>query len=180
MRSILELSQLKKISWNQRQREFMQDSLMLRELSDDDPERQRFLEEMVERHDRALYEEDLADFPEWVEATREREQKNRKLEPRRKRLINAIRKEAEKQGAHEFGDSMEIYSDPAVTRVSFVFWYQTDKDLAADQDSGRHDALSAILQGIADRVARAPSEVTFHSRQFVNEKLGGDLRKYLG
>lgn len=180
MCSILELSQLKKISWHQRQREIRDVCKKFVKLSLDDPERQRLVKESADMHLHALYEEDLADLPEWVQATREREQRNRKLEPRRKRLINAIRKEVEKQGAHEFGDWMDIYSDPAVTRVSFVFWYQTDKDLTADQDSGRHDELRAILQGIAHRVARALSVVTFRSRQTLDEMFGGDLRKYLG
>jgi len=170
---------MSKVSWHQRQREFKEDLQKLREFSNRDAGRQRFLEEMIKRHRYALDKEDLADLPEWVELSRLREQERKKLAPRAKKILDSVREMAQIETNHEFGDSLWVMSDLKVTKVSFMVWYSTDSELAAGQGNGRQDELRSILEDVARKVANAASEVTFHSHQFVAEKCGGNYFRYL-
>jgi len=133
----------------------------------------------VRRQRRALYEEDLADLPEWVVLSRLREQERKKLAPRAKTTLDSVREMAQIETGHEFGDSLWVMSDLKVTKISFMVWYSTDSELASSQSNGRQDELRSVLEDVARKVANATSEVTFHSQQFVAEKCGGDYFRYL-
>jgi hypothetical protein len=170
---------MSKVSWHQRQREFREDLQKLRELPNRDAGRQRFLEEMFRRQRYALHEEDLADLPEWVELSRLREQERKKLAPQAKKVLDSVREMAQIETDQEFGDSLWVMSDLEVTKVTFMVWYSKDSDLAISQSNGRQDEIRSVLQDVASKVANAPSEVTFHSHQFVTEKCGGDYFRYL-
>ena len=169
-----------KDSWEKLQRELSDSLRKLREFSNRDPERQRLIEELASRQQFALYEEDLSNLPEWVENLRSNELEHKRLAPARMKAIEAVKKSADDATGREFGDSLWVRADIKLTRFSIYVWYETDAELEAARKNGRQEDLRLALEKVSDQIANAPAEVTFHSRQFVREKCGGNLRRYLG
>ena len=118
---------------------------------------------MVKRQRHALYEEDLADLPEWVELSRLREAKKKKFAPRARTILDSVREMAQVETDHEFGDSLWVMSDLKVTKISFMVWYSTDSALASSQSSGRQDELRSVLENVARNIKGArQSFIKFH------------------
>ena len=107
------------------------------------------------------------------------ERKVRELQKKAPPIRAAIKRLVEERAGQEFNTELHIGFDLELTHVGFDLWYQTDQELERDLSSGRREQLAEIMRCAAREVAKANSEVRFHSHQFVREKYHGNYFEYL-
>ncbi len=171
---------MKKRTWNQHREDLIADMRRYHAMDNSDPERQRLIEEAIKRQRFALDEEDLDELPEWVENYRESQTRLSAALKARKPAWDAIRTRIEEQ----LGQKTDIQLWPGaiaeLTSVRYDVWYQTDKALANAEDSGETARIESIIEETVAELSDARTSVHFHSFQYLKEKYGGDLRRYLG
>jgi hypothetical protein len=107
------------------------------------------------------------------------DRKTRELHKKAPPIEAAIRRVVKESAGPDFIADLHIGFDLEITHVGFDVWYQTDEELERDASSGRRVQLAEIMRGAAREIARADSEVRFHSHQFVRERYHGNYFEYL-
>ena len=96
-----------------------------------------------------------------------------------RKALDDIRESAHSVTGEAFGDSLWVSADLELTSVSFILWFETDNELGNSLASGQQEAVRQALTTVANDIAGAKAEVTFHSRQTVKDQFDGDVWRYL-
>ena len=168
-----------KESFHKRKQELLSGLKKLREFSNADPERQRFMDDLVQRHFATIFHDDLEDLPEGIEFERARNELWKKLGLAHRRTLDRIRESAHEVTDGAFGDSLWVSADLELTSVTFRVWLETDDELGNSLANGQQESVRQALTSVASDIAGAKADVTFHSRQTVKERFDGDVWRYL-
>ena len=94
-------------------------------------------------------------------------------------LESAIRANIDQEFGREIDRNRLWINSGDLDHISFDYFYETDAEQEKSQNDGTEASMiQAILRATGNHVATEP-DIRFHSFQFINEKCGGDLYRYL-